>query len=173
MKIGNPTGPAPTAAPATEQTAGASGVPRPAGEQPTTTTTTTAAVGGNDSSQVKLSSTATTMLAGSNAASADFDAEKVQRITQAIADGSFRIDAGAIADKLIANAEEVLRNGSATPGGRRPRPSCSALPCPVRHCGPPRRAGTPAAPGRSVGSTGPVRFSHLTRHHRRDAFAVH
>ena len=115
MKIGNPTGPAPTAAPATEQTAGASGVSRPAGEQPTTTTT--AVAGGNESAQVKLSSTATTMLAGSNAASADFDAEKVQRITQAIADGSFRIDAGAIADKLIANAEEVLRNGSATPGG--------------------------------------------------------
>ena len=112
MKIGNPTGPAPTAAPATEQTAGASGVSRPAAEQPAT-----AAVGGNESSQVRLSSTATTMLAGSNAASADFDAEKVQRITQAIADGSFRIDAGAIADKLIANAEEVLRNGSAAPGG--------------------------------------------------------
>ena len=112
MKIGNPTGPAPTAAPATEQTAGASSVSRPAAEQPAT-----AAVGGNESSQVKLSSTATTMLAGSNAASADFDAEKVQRITQAIANGSFRIDAGAIADKLIANAEEVLRNGSTAPGG--------------------------------------------------------
>ena len=112
MKIGNPTGPAPIAAPATEQTAGASGVSRPAGEQPTI-----AAAGGNESAQVKLSSTATTMLAGSNAASADFDAEKVQRITQAIADGSFRIDAGAIADKLIANAEEVLRNGSTAPGG--------------------------------------------------------
>ena len=114
MKIGNPTGPALTAAPATEQTAGATGVSRPVSEQPTTTA---AAGGGNESAQVKLSSTATTMLAGSNAASADFDAEKVQRITQAIADGSFRIDAGAIADKLIANAEEVLRNGSAAPGG--------------------------------------------------------
>ena len=113
MKIGNPTGPAPIAAPATEQTAGASGVPRPAGEQ----STTTAAASASESAQVKLSSTATTMLAGSNAASADFDAEKVQRITQAIADGSFSIDAGAIADKLIANAEEVLRNGSAAPGG--------------------------------------------------------
>ena len=113
MKIGNPTGPAPTAAPATEQTAGASGVSRPVSEQ---RTTATAAAGGG-SAQVELSSTATTMLAGSNAASADFDAEKVQRITQAIADGSFRIDAGAIADKLIANAEEVLRNGSAAPGG--------------------------------------------------------
>ena len=107
MKIGNPTGPAPTAAPATEQAAGATGVSRPANEQ-----STTAVAASSEGAQVRLSSTATTMRAGSNAASAHFDAEKVQRITQAIADGSFRIDARAIADKLIANAEEVLRNGS-------------------------------------------------------------
>ena len=114
MKIGNPTGPAPTAAPASEQTASTSGVSRPAGDPRATTAT---AATGSESSQVELSSTATTMLAGTGAASADFDAAKVQRITQAIADGSFRIDAGAIADKLIANAEEVLRNGSPAPGG--------------------------------------------------------
>ena len=113
MKIGNPTGPAPTAAPATEQTAGASGIARPAGDpRPTAVTAAT----GTEGSQVALSSTATTLLAGTGAASADFDAAKVQRITQAIADGSFRIDAGAIADKLIANAEEVLRSGSPSPG---------------------------------------------------------
>ena len=109
MKIGNPTGPAPTAAPATEQSAGASGVSRPAGEQRMNVSGAAAA---GKSAQVELSNTATTMLAGSTAASADFDAEKVQRIAQAIATGSFKIDAGAIADKLIANAEEVLRNGS-------------------------------------------------------------
>lgn len=37
-----------------------------------------------------------------------FDAARVERITQAIRDGTFRIDAGAIADKLIANARELL-----------------------------------------------------------------
>jgi negative regulator of flagellin synthesis FlgM len=37
-----------------------------------------------------------------------FDAAKVERIAQAIRDGQFRIDAGAIADKLIANAQELL-----------------------------------------------------------------
>jgi len=58
------------------------------------------------SSTVSLSSTATGLMAGST--SADFDAEKVARIQQQIADGSFKPNAEAIADKLIANAQEVL-----------------------------------------------------------------
>ncbi len=37
-----------------------------------------------------------------------FDAEKVQRISEAIRDGKFTVNAGAIADKLIANAQELL-----------------------------------------------------------------
>jgi negative regulator of flagellin synthesis FlgM len=39
---------------------------------------------------------------------ATFDADKVARISQAIANGTFKINAEVIADKLIANAEEVL-----------------------------------------------------------------
>ena len=113
MKIGNPSGPAPTAAPTAEQTQITAGVARPAGEQRAAAAT---AAPGDAGAKVELSSTATTMLAGSSAASADFDAEKVARISQSIADGSFKIDAGAIADKLIANAEEVLRNGTGSGG---------------------------------------------------------
>ena len=37
-----------------------------------------------------------------------FDAAKVERIAQAIRDGQFKIDAGAIADQLISNAQELL-----------------------------------------------------------------
>jgi len=37
-----------------------------------------------------------------------FDAEKVQRISEAIRDGKFTVNADAIADKLIANAQELL-----------------------------------------------------------------
>jgi negative regulator of flagellin synthesis FlgM len=37
-----------------------------------------------------------------------FDAAKVERITQAIRDGSFSVNAGAITDQLIANAQELL-----------------------------------------------------------------
>jgi negative regulator of flagellin synthesis FlgM len=37
-----------------------------------------------------------------------FNAAKVERIAQAIRDGSFSVNAGAIADQLIANAQELL-----------------------------------------------------------------
>lgn len=57
-----------------------------------------------DSVQVQLSDTAS--LLGST--DAEFDAEKVERISQAIRDGKFSINADAIADKLIANAQELL-----------------------------------------------------------------
>lgn len=57
------------------------------------------------SAKVELSSAANLMAAGS---SADFDTEKVERISQAIADGSYKVNAELIADKLIANAQELL-----------------------------------------------------------------
>jgi negative regulator of flagellin synthesis FlgM len=37
-----------------------------------------------------------------------FDAAKVERIAQAIRDGKFAVNAEAIADKLIVNAEELI-----------------------------------------------------------------
>ena len=37
-----------------------------------------------------------------------FDQAKVDRMTVAIREGTYKVDAGAIADKLIANAEELL-----------------------------------------------------------------
>jgi negative regulator of flagellin synthesis FlgM len=58
------------------------------------------------SAKVQLSSQAA--VDGSEAGRADFDAEKVQRITQAIRDGQFTVNAEAIADRLIANAQELL-----------------------------------------------------------------
>ena len=38
-----------------------------------------------------------------------FDTKKVDEIKAAIADGSYKVDAGAIADKLLANAQEMLQ----------------------------------------------------------------
>jgi len=62
--------------------------------------------GTDPSATVALSSTASTLLSGGT--SSDFDADKVARMSQAIAGGTFKINADAIADKLIANAQELL-----------------------------------------------------------------
>jgi len=40
--------------------------------------------------------------------SGDFDVRRVQAMRQAIANGSFRVNAQAVADKLLGNAEEFL-----------------------------------------------------------------
>jgi negative regulator of flagellin synthesis FlgM len=58
------------------------------------------------SAQVELSATA--LLASEG----DFDAEKVSRIAQAISEGKFTVNAEVIADKLIANAGELLGRAS-------------------------------------------------------------
>lgn len=60
------------------------------------------------SAKVELSTAAATLISNIKGAPAEIDAAKVARISQAIADGSFRINPEAIADKLIANAQEVL-----------------------------------------------------------------
>ncbi len=51
---------------------------------------------------------ATAMLLKAPSGPADFDSAKVQRIAQAIRDGKFQVSPEAIADKLIANARELL-----------------------------------------------------------------
>lgn len=57
-------------------------------------------------STVKLSATATQLLGGG--AYGEFDAAKVERLRRSISDGTYKIDAEKIADKLLANAQEVL-----------------------------------------------------------------
>jgi negative regulator of flagellin synthesis FlgM len=58
------------------------------------------------SAHVALSSTSA--LLGTDPADGAFDTEKVNRIAQAIRDGKFEVNPEAIADKLIANAQELL-----------------------------------------------------------------
>ncbi len=56
------------------------------------------------SAKVQLSSSAS-LLGGGDVS---FDKAQVERIAQAIRDGKFEVNAEAIADKLIANARELL-----------------------------------------------------------------
>ena len=94
MKIG-PLEPKPQVAPAT-------GERKASATAPTATTASTAEA----SAQVELSPAAATL--STDSAEGSFDAEKVQRIAQAIRDGKFKVNPEAIADKLIANAQELL-----------------------------------------------------------------
>ncbi len=59
--------------------------------------------------KVELSNAASLM--GASGAP-EFDAAKVARIAQSIADGSFKVNPDVIADRLIANAQELLSKGS-------------------------------------------------------------
>ncbi|MDP1690436.1 MAG: flagellar biosynthesis anti-sigma factor FlgM [Burkholderiaceae bacterium] len=93
MKIGSIDNKPITPAGNDNASAAASGKPAAGGRQPEASAT------------VALSPVATLLV---NDANAEFNAEKVARIAQAIRDGKFKINAEAIADKLIGNAKEML-----------------------------------------------------------------
>jgi negative regulator of flagellin synthesis FlgM len=101
MKIGSPADKPPVAPAATGRAAPA--------EATKTSTTPGATEAGTT---VDISNTAATLMSGVNGSASDFDAEKVARISQAIADGTFKVNPDAIADKLIANAQELLGKAS-------------------------------------------------------------
>jgi len=74
--------------------------------QQSSTSSTSKVLDDDSSAQVELSPEAAML--SQAAQDPTFDQAKVDRIAQAIREGSFSIDAGAIADKLLANAQEVL-----------------------------------------------------------------
>lgn len=88
MKIGSIDTKAPATAPAVDRKTGPSKAP----EVPST--------------EVSLSSGATGL--GEVGADPTFDSAKVERIATAIREGKFQVNAEAIADKLIINAQELL-----------------------------------------------------------------
>lgn len=93
MKIGNLDPKALGAVPAADRKAPAAAKPAEAG-------------GAQPSARVDLSSTQAMRSAVGNEPS--FDQAKVDLISQQIRDGSFKVNAGAIADKLIGNARDLL-----------------------------------------------------------------
>jgi negative regulator of flagellin synthesis FlgM len=83
--------------------------PAPAERPAVPARSSTSAAPAEPSAKVELSAAATLLVGDSGA---EFDAEKVQRISQAIRDGTFKPDADVIADRLIANAQELLSRSS-------------------------------------------------------------
>ena len=102
MKIGNPAD-----KPATHPVAGTHAAAAEAAKAGTAASVAAPAAGAAAASaKVELSSTASTLLSGG--ASGEFDAHKVARVSESIANGTFKVNPEAIADKLIANAQELL-----------------------------------------------------------------
>ena len=99
MKIGHPADKLPPT-PGVGTPAAAADAARPAAAQ------AAQAAPADASAKVELSSAAAGLISGGT--SAEFDADKVARMADAIAGGTFKINADAIADKLIANAQELL-----------------------------------------------------------------
>ena len=86
---------------------------RKTASKPADKASATAAANTDDSStQVELSDAANALSAAAD--DGTFDQAKVDRIAQAIKDGKFQVNHGAIADKLIANSRELLGNGSSS-----------------------------------------------------------
>ena len=98
MKIGNPSD---------KPVNGATGGARTESTVPTQTTGKTASLDGGvaPSAKVTLSNTANTLLSGADPA---FDKAKVESVKRSIEEGSYEVNAEVIADKLIANAKELL-----------------------------------------------------------------
>ncbi len=63
---------------------------------------------GSSSAKVKLSDAVSGLLAGKELNGDVFDAAKVDRLATAIAQGKFVVNPAVVADKLIANALELL-----------------------------------------------------------------
>ena len=99
MKIGNPEAAIGVGAVRAQESAPKNGVEHKPAGQP--------AAAADARAQVQLSAAASGLL-GAAQAGADFDADKVARISQAIENGSFKVNAEVIADKMIANAQELL-----------------------------------------------------------------
>jgi negative regulator of flagellin synthesis FlgM len=63
----------------------------------------------NASASLTVSTLGRTLEATRRSEAGDIDQAKVDAIKAAIANGSYRVDAEAIADKMLANAQEILQ----------------------------------------------------------------
>jgi negative regulator of flagellin synthesis FlgM len=69
-------------------------------------------LGSPDGSPVSISLAATSLASQASSAGGHFDADKVSAVRDAIANGTYKVNPEAIADKLLSNAQEMLRRSA-------------------------------------------------------------
>jgi negative regulator of flagellin synthesis FlgM len=106
MKIGNSL--EGSASPPKADRADKATAPRQQEAAATTVTAAAKPTAPEPSANVAISSAAAKLAAAPANTDGTYDAAKVSRISQAISEGKFTVNASAIADKLIANAQELL-----------------------------------------------------------------
>lgn len=89
------------------------GGPQKAADKPVAGVEPTAAVKPQPAGVTVTLSPSTVSAMGLGGSSEVFNAEKVEAMKQAIANGTFQVNAEAIADKMLANAAEMLNGGRA------------------------------------------------------------
>ena len=90
-------------------------VKRPGPEQEAAAQAKSAAVKPAAGASVSVSTLSRTLDVSRKAEFGDIDQVKVDEIKAAIADGSYKVDAEAIADKMLANAQEMLQPKKVVP----------------------------------------------------------
>jgi negative regulator of flagellin synthesis FlgM len=81
----------------------------PAGAEAAAASTAAAKPAAGSGVTVTLSSAASQAISGTGGSNSDvFNADKVEAMKAAISDGSFKVNAEAIADKMLSNAAEML-----------------------------------------------------------------
>ena len=78
------------------------------GKASTKASSTTRTATAGTAASVRLSEGLASLSA--NESNAEFDAGRVEQIKQSIRDGSFEVDSGVVADKLIANVNDLFGN---------------------------------------------------------------
>lgn len=86
--------------------------PAPAAEAAAQGASRAASSGGAAAAGVPVTLSSAARAADASRSPADFNAAKVKAVKAAIENGTFRVDAEAVADKLLANAYETLSRSS-------------------------------------------------------------
>lgn len=111
MKIGTPPE-LPSVSTQTSPAAKQARSPAAAAEEAQRASTQATSAPAATASSVTVSSLAAQAFGAGMRSPADFDTNKVKAVRSAIEKGTFKVDAEAVADKMLANAAEILSHGS-------------------------------------------------------------